>query len=395
MRRPPLLLLAGVLPLTACTSFAASSPAASTPSGSSATTTATPTTPTTPAGDLEVLDETDLGTAATGVTAARVVVSPDGTPTTLVVSASTSAVRTGGTTTLVEGTVLADLVATARGTVAVTLTAEAAPTDPVLGVLPLAAAEAPNGDGVTAAPVPLSPEQTAPRGLPVFAALSPGGDVLYVLAESTDAVGATVYAVDPTTGALQDSAEVDTGFTDVTALALGGLAVTGDGDLVVGLSLDSDDPLAGGGTAAPLLRLDADLRPSGVPVDTQEGAERAEVLAVTADAGGGPLAVVSDARSGLRLVDPDLDAGTTTDEQVAGADVATRAGSLAADADRAVVALLDQEQPTVAVVPSDGSPATTLQLCADAGDALSVSTTGDGFVVLGTCDGATVLWTLG
>ncbi len=395
MRRPRLLLLAGLLPLTACTSFADTAPAASSGSATSAATSTAPSSSAAPAGDLAVTDQTDLGTAADTVTAARVVVDDAGTPTTLVVGAEQATVRSDLTTTSVSGTQVTDLAATATGTVGVTLTADTVSPDPLLGLYLLNASTDANGDGLPGRPVPLSPEQAAPRSLPAYAAASPDGDVLYVLAESSDGVGAEVYAVDPTTGELQDSAEVDTGFSDVTALDLGGLAVTGDGDLVVGLTLDTSDPVAESGSAAALLRLDADLRPSGKPVNAQEGSDRTEVLAVTTDADGEPVALVSDATQGVRLITPDLDAGTSSSRQVTAAQEATRAGSLAAGPGRAVATLLDQTSPTVAVAPLDGSAASTLVLCPGSGDALAVAASGDGFLVVGTCDSGTVLWTLG
>lgn len=390
MRRPRLLLLAGLLPLAACTSFAAPGTAASTsPSSSSAAPSGT--------GELAVTDETDLGTPADTVTAARVVVGADGEVSTLLVGAQTASVRTGDASTSVSGTVLSDLVATATGPVGITLTAAAVPADPVLGVLPFGTAGTPNGDGVSPAPVPLSPEQTAPRGLPVYAAPSPDGDVLYVLAESTDGVGAVVVAVDPATGALQDSAAVDTGFADVTALALSGLVVTADGDLVVGLSLDSTDDRAAGGTASPLLRLDADLRPSGRVVDAQPGRQRAPLLALATDDRGEPVALVADPEAGLSLVRPDLDTGTSSTSPVAGPDAGDRAGSLAFADGTAVAGVLDQDSPTVAVARGEDDPV-LLALCDEgAGDALAVTAgPAEGtFLVAGTCAGTTRLWTLG
>ncbi len=275
----------------------------------------------------------------------------------------------------------------------VTLTAEPAGPDPVLGILPLPSTGTPNGDGVAPAPVPLSPPQTAPRGLPVYAALSPSGDVLYVLAESGDRVGAVVYAVDPATGALQNSAAVDTGFSDVTALTLGGLAVTADGDLVVGLSLDSRDERAAGGTAAPLLRLTPGLRPSGQVVDAQRGSGRATIVGVAADPAGTVLALV-DTTDGLHLVTPDPDAGTATADPLAG-EGQRRGGGLAVQGGRAVATLLDLDAPTVAVQGLGGATGSgTLRLCEGSGDALAVAATAEGFLVAGTCNGRTQLWEL-
>lgn len=389
MTRTRLMPLAGLLCLTAgCTSFADRGTAdpTSTPSSSSAPTTST----SAPATGLAVTAETDLAVDADTVTGARVVLGPDGSPVTLVLTSTGATVVASGGTTPITGTVVGDLVATDDGPVGVTLTADPVSPDPVLGLFPLGDGQVPDGSGPAARPLPLQPGETAPRGVPLFAATSADGGTLHVLVEDTEAVGATVLALDPGTGEVLDAAEVDPGVADPTALELAGLTPTGDGDLVVGLTLDAAD-----GSASVLVGLDADLEPVGDPVDVQPGDDRAPLVALTADAEGAPVALLDDPAAGLTLVEADLGTGEQASRPV-DADPGTRAAALAVGESGAVVALLDQDSPTVVLAPAGGAAPSTLELCSGTGDALAVTADPDGgFLVVGTCDGESLLWTLG
>lgn len=389
MTRTRLIPLAGLLCLSAgCTSFAdrdTTDPAGSSPSSSApGTTTSAPST------GLAVTDETDLAVDADTVTGARVLLGPDGSPVSLVLTSTGATVVGAGATTSVTGTVVGDLVVTDDGPVAVTLTADPVSPDPVLGLFPVDVGQVPNGSGPAAQPVPLQPGRTAPRGVPLAAATSADGGTLYLLVEDTDAVGATVLALDPGTGEVLDTAEVDPGVTDPTALELAGLTVTGDGDLVVGLTVDAAE-----GTASVLVGLDGDLAPSGDPLDVQPGEDRAPLVAVTTDADGAPVALLDDPAAGLTLVEPDLGTGEQQYRPV-DAGPGTRAAGLAVGEAGSLVALLDQDSPTVVLSPPDDADPTTVELCTGTGDALAVTADPDGgFLVVGTCDGESLLWTLG
>jgi len=386
--RTRLIPLAGLLCLSAgCTSFADRDTAdpTSTPSSSAPTTSTSA-----PSTGLAVTEETDLAVDADTVTGARVVLDPDGSPVTLVLTSTGATVVASGGTTSVTGTVVGDLVTTDDGPVGVTLTADPVSPDPVLGLYPFDDGQVPNGNGPAAQPVPLQPGETAPRGVPLFAAASADGATLYVLVEDTDAVGATVLALDPGTGEVLDTAEVDPGVADPTALELAGLASTGDGGLVLGLTVDAAE-----GPASVLVGLDADLEPVGDPVDVQPGDDRAPLVAVTTDAEGAPVALLDDPAQGLALVQPDLATGGQESRPLT-TDPGSRAAGLAVGESGVLVALLDQGSPTVVLTPPGDADPTTLELCSSTGDALAVTADPDGgFLVAGTCDGESLLWTLG
>lgn len=349
MRRRLITLPAAALLAAGCTSFADDPGRAS---SSSAGTTAS-TTSAESGGELAVVDETDLGTAATGTTTARLAVDGD-RHAVLLVGSPTSTVVTSSSATAVRDALPTDVVLVDGEPVAAALTTDPVATDPVLAVVPVA--------GNTAGPLELDPQQTAPRGIPVLAAAG-DGEVL-LLVEDTDRTGARLLAVDPASGEVREDVDLDLG-EDVTSVDLLGLAATGDG-VVAGVGVLGTD----GATTGLLVRLGDDLRPDGDPEETD-----GELLALTAD--GTPV-----------TTDDDGTVRVGGDEVTA--DLGTRVSGAAVVDGTPVVAFLDQGSPTVAV----GTEA--LQLCDGDGDALAVAATDDGGVlVAGTCDGDAVLWTLG
>ncbi|SDH13036.1 hypothetical protein [Klenkia brasiliensis] len=341
---------AAALLAAGCTSFAdgAGPASSSTPSTTTSTTTST-----SPAGQLEVVDETELGTAADGVTAARLAAEGDDRAV-LLVGSPTSTVVTADSATAVRDALPTDVVLVDGDPVAAALVADPVATGPLLALVPVA--------GSTAGPLQVDPAQTAPRGIPVLAAAG-DGEVL-LLAEGEDRVSARVLAVDPVTGAVREEVDLDLG-EDVGSVELLGLAATGDG-VVAGVGVHGAD----GTTTGRLVPLGAGLRPDGEPREVD-----GELLALTAD--GTPVTADED---GTVRVDG---------EEVSG-DLGTRVSGAAAVDGTPVVAFLDQGSPTVVV------GTRSLQLCDGDGDALAVAATGGGEVmVAGTCDGEAVLWTLG
>jgi len=350
VRRRLITLPAAALLAAGCTSFADDAGPAGTSSSATATTGPTATSA---AGGLEVRDRTDLGTAASGVTAARLAADGDDRAV-LLVGSPTSTVVTADSATAVRDAVPTDVVLLDGDPVAVALTTDPVAADPVLALVPVA--------GSTAGPLELDPQTTAPRGIPVLAAAG-DGEVL-LLVEDTDRTGARVLAVDPATGEVREDVDLDLG-EDVVSVDLLGLAATDDG-VVAGVGVRGAD----GTTTGRLVALDADLQPDGDPQDTD-----GELLALTVD--GTPVTADED---GTVQVDGD---------QVA-ADLGTRVSGAALVDGTPVVAFLDQGSPTVVV---GDEP---VQLCDGDGDALAVAATGGGEVlVAGTCDGNAVLWTLG
>lgn len=350
MRRRLITLPAAALLAAGCTSFADSAGPAATSSSATATTSATATSS---AAGLEVVDQTDLGTAASGVTTARLAADGDDRAV-LLVGSPTSTVVTADSATAIRDALPTDVVLVDGDPVAAALTTDPVATGPVLALVPVA--------GSTAGPLELEPRVTVPRGIPVLAAAG-DGEVL-LLVEDADRTGARVLAVDPATGEVREDVDLDLG-DDVASVDLLGLAATGDG-VVAGLGVRGAD----GTTTGRLVTLDAELRPDGDPQDTD-----GELLALTAD--GTPVTADED---GTVRVDGD---------EVAG-DLGTRVSGAAVVEGTPVVAFLDQGSPTVVV---GDEP---VQLCDGDGDALAVAATGDGgALVAGTCDGDAVLWTLG
>ncbi|GHE14628.1 hypothetical protein [Klenkia taihuensis] len=348
MRRRLITLPAAALLAAGCTSFA-DDPA---PSATSTTATTSATT-TSPAAGLEVRDRTDLGTAESGVTAARLATDGEDRAV-LLIGSPTSTVVTADSATAVRDAVPTDVVLVDGDPVAVALTADPVATDPVLALVPV--------EGSTAGPLELDPQTTAPRGIPVLAAA--GDDEVMLLVEDTDRTGARVLAVDPSTGEVREDVDLDLG-EDVASVDLLGLAATSDG-VVAGVGVRGSD----GTTTGRLVTLDADLQPDGDPQDTD-----GELLALTAD--GTPVTA-------------DEDGSVRVDGDEVAADLGTRVSGAAVVDGTPVVALRDQGSPTVVV---GDEP---VALCDGDGDALAVGATGDGGVlVAGTCDGDAVLWTLG
>jgi hypothetical protein len=348
VRRRLITLPAAALLAAGCTSFADDAG----PSATSATATTGPTA-TSSAGELEVRDRTGLGTAASGVTAARLAADGDDRAV-LLVGSPTSTVVTADSATAVRDAVPTDVVLVDGDPVAVALTTDPVAPDPVLALVPV--------EGSTAGPLALDRQVTAPRGIPVLAAAG-DGEVL-LLVEDTDRTGARLLAVDPASGEVREDVDLDLG-DDVASVDLLGLAATADG-VVAGVGVRGAD----GTTTGRLVALDADLQPDGDPQDTD-----GELLALTAD--GTPVTA-------------DDDGTVRVDGDEVTADLGTRVSGAAVVDGTPVVAFLDQDSPTVVV----GTEA--LQLCDGDGDALAVAATGDGGVlVAGTCDGDAVLWTLG
>ncbi|MCO7221562.1 hypothetical protein [Klenkia sp. PcliD-1-E] len=340
---------AAALLAAGCTSFA--DPAGSTTS-SATSPSAGPTTATgQPDDELQVVDEVDLGDG--DVSTARL--AADGEDyAVLLVGSPTSTVLTATSATAVRDALPTDVLLLDGDPVAVALTSDPVAPGPVLALVPVA--------GSTAGPLPVDPQQPAPRGIRALAAAG-DGEVL-VLVEGEDRVSARVLAVDPATGEVRDEADLDLG-EDAVSVDLLGLAATGDG-VVAGVAVRGAD----GTRTGRLVTLGADLRPDGDPQGTD-----GELLALTAD--GSP--VTADADGTVRV-----------DGEEVTADLGARVSGAAVVDGTPVVAFLDQGSPTVVV---GDRP---VPLCDGDGDALAVAATGDGEVlVAGTCEGEAVLWTLG
>jgi hypothetical protein len=369
--RVRLLLPVAALTLVAgCASFA-DAPAGTASSLGTATTTPTATS-TTADGPLAVTDEVDLGRSAADVTGARVAADRDGYAVLLQGGAGGTVLTPDGATG-VTGTVLTDVALVDGDPVAAALTAGAVDPDPAVGVL-LAA-------GSTALPTDLAPAVAAPRGLPVLAAT--GGDQLFLLAETPDGVGAQVLAVDPATAEVLATADLDLDVDGATAVELVGLVPAGDGGVVAGLGVTTPDE----DVVARLVELDADLEPVG-----RASGPEGRLVGLTGDAGTA-RALVEAPDGTLRLFGPQ--GGRERGDLGAGSRVAGVAAYSSGAGTVVVTAFLDQPRPTVVVTAPDGDP-TTLELCDGDGDALAVAAAGDGtFLVAGTCDGDSRLWTLG
>ena len=350
-----------------CTSFADA------PVGAGRSTVATATTgqPTSAAGPLAITDEVDLGRAAADVADARVAADGAGYAV-LLQGGSTGTVVLPDGATGVTGIVLADVALVDGEPVAAALTAGVVDRDPAIGVvLPV---------GSTALPTDLTPRSTAPRGLAVLAAA--GTDRLFLLAETPDAVGAQLLAVDPATADVLAATDLDLDLADVTAIELVGLAATRGGGVVAGLGVTT----ATQDVVARLVELDAELEPVGRPTGPE-----GRLVGLTGD-DGTVGALVADADGNLRLVGPQ--GGRGIGDLGAGSRVAGVAADSSSAGTTVVTAFLDQPAPTVVVTAPDGG-SNLLELCAGEGDALAVAAAGDGaFRVVGTCDGEARLWTL-
>ncbi len=368
-----LLLVAAVTLVAGCTSFTEeSSRSASSATTTTATTTTTAVPTGTAGGPLAVTDQLDLGRAAADVIGARLAADADGYAV-LLQGRSTSTVLTPDGATSISGSVLTDVALVDGEPVVAALTADVVAPDPAIGVVLPA--------GSTALATDLTPGASAPRGLSVLAAA--GADQLYLLAEDPDAVGARVLAVDPATAEVLATTDLDLDVDGAIAVELVGLAPVGDGGVVAGLAVTTP----GEDVVARLVELDTDLQPVGRPTGPP-----GRLVGLTGD-DGVARALLAAPDGGLRLV------GGDDPQDVGDLDTGSRVAGVAAgttDAGTTVVtAVLDQPAPTVVLGEPDGEP-TEVELCAGDGDALAVAAVGDGtFLVAGTCDGQTRLWTLG
>ncbi|MFC4693994.1 hypothetical protein [Geodermatophilus arenarius] len=230
------------------------------------------------------------------------------------------------------------------------------------------------------------------------AALGPDG-VLYV-AVSRSAGPPLLLAVDPATGAVRASADVDLAVDGVepTSAEVGAVAVSPDGSRVV-LAATTPGPDTGAPARSLLLPLTPDLLPRSAPVDLTPGFVRTGVQDLVVVDDGTVYAVVrgADADGADREHVVTVGVGAT-EPTVLTADGAFR-GTPVTDAEFDGTALwltLQQESAAASVVVVDlvtGAVGTPLGLCDELAGYLHAGDDGR-IAVTARCDGEAVLWWL-